>query len=60
MYQEEKVKYCLLVSPETEETEIYELTDNEYQLKEKGKDIYFTFQLDTIVLPILTLLRIWK
>lgn len=44
IYQEEKVPYFLIIDSDTEVVEVYQLENDEYQLKDKGRDIQFTFQ----------------
>lgn len=38
LYQQQKIKYYLLISPETEEAEIYLLQNGAYELDNKGKN----------------------
>jgi Uma2 family endonuclease len=44
LYASQKVPYFILVSPETEDVEIYALKENDYVLKQKAKD--FTYKFD--------------
>lgn len=60
LYQQQKVKYCLFVSPDSEEIEVFELNGNEYALKEKGKDFSFTFSLDKECTAAINFAEIWK
>jgi Uma2 family endonuclease len=46
IYESEKIPYYLIISPDTEEVEIYELENNAYALKQKGKDFQYQFSLD--------------
>jgi Uma2 family endonuclease len=43
IYETNGVKYYLIVSPDTEEIEIYELVNGEYLLKEKSHAANYTF-----------------
>ena len=43
LYQQQKIKYYLLISPETEEVEIYLLQNDAYKLDKKGRDFVYTF-----------------
>lgn len=43
-YQDQRIPYYLIVSPETEETEVYVLEDGAYMLKQKDRDFSYTFQ----------------
>lgn len=45
-YQEQGIPYYLIISPDTEETEIYVLENGTYQLKEKATAFTYTFRLD--------------
>lgn len=58
-YQEQSIPYYLIVSPETEETEIYVLDEGEYVLKQKGGNFIYTFQLDGCEATI-DFAEIWK
>lgn len=49
IYQSQDIKYYLIVSPDNEEVEIYELTGQEdkiYKLKQQGHDFPFAFSLE--------------
>lgn len=46
IYERQGVKYFLIISPEKEVVEIYELTDGEYDLKFKGHSTIFDFDFD--------------
>ena len=50
LYQSQVVKYYLIVSPDTEEVEVYAIENSIYELKSKGKDFShrFTFEDDCI------------
>lgn len=43
LYQNQGIPYYLIISPETEDAEIYFLQDKEYILKQKGKEFSFSF-----------------
>lgn len=45
-YQEQGIPYYLIISPETEETEIYILEEGEYRLKEKSREFTYAFHFD--------------
>ncbi len=46
IYETNGVKYFLIISPDTEEVEVFELVNNEYQLKEKGHSFSFDFSFE--------------
>ncbi len=43
LYQEQKVKYYIIISPETEEVEIFENTEQNFKLVQKGNTISYQF-----------------
>lgn len=43
IYQQQQIKYYLIISPDTDEAEVYEYLNDSYQLKEKGKSFGYTF-----------------
>jgi Uma2 family endonuclease len=43
IYQSQGIKYYIIISPDKEEVEIYELIDGEYHLKQSGKNIVHEF-----------------
>lgn len=59
-YQEEGVPYYLIVSPETEETEVYALEEGEYVLKQKAVSFTYTFQLHEECEATIDFGEIWK
>jgi Uma2 family endonuclease len=58
-YQEQGVPWYLILSPETEETEIYSLENGVYQLKQKAVTFDFTFRLDACEVTI-NFAEVWK
>lgn len=46
IYESQKVKYYIIVSPDTEEVEVFELEDDAYALKQKGKAIVHAFSFE--------------
>lgn len=46
IYEGQGVKYFIIISPEKEIVEIYEIEDGEYELKSKGTDITYDFVLN--------------
>ena len=43
LYESQGIKYYLLVSPDTEEAEIFELENGSYYLSKKGRNIVHDF-----------------
>jgi Uma2 family endonuclease len=43
IYQKQGIKYYVIIAPDKEEVEIYELIDGNYHLKQSGKDIIHDF-----------------
>jgi len=60
LYQQAKVPYYLIISPDTEEVEIYVLEGDEYALKEKGKSISYTFTFEENCSATIDFGEIWK
>ena len=46
IYEEQQIKYYLIISLEKEEVEIYTIEDGTYQLKQTGRDFSYTFYFD--------------
>jgi Uma2 family endonuclease len=47
IYESQAIRYYLIISPETEEVEVYELENNKYIQKQKGKDFSYPFSFGT-------------
>jgi len=59
IYQSQGIKYYLIVDPDLQEAEVYVLTDNEYKMMAKGKDISHRYELDTCN-AVVDYSEIWK
>ena len=46
IYQAQQVKYFIIISCDTQEVEVYALTNKRFELKSKGKDIQFEFDFE--------------
>ncbi len=46
IYEAQQIPYYLIISPETEEVEVYALENNAYILKRQGKDFPYTFHFE--------------
>lgn len=60
LYKQEGISYYLIISVETEETEIYELANGEYELKQKAKDFTYSFHLTDDCSATIDFTEIWK
>lgn len=47
IYEKQGITYYIIISPETEEAEIYRLSGDSYTLATKGKNITFSFSFGT-------------
>lgn len=43
LYQDQKIPYYLIIAPDAEETEVYQLEEGAYVLRQKGKAFKFQF-----------------
>ena len=59
-YQEQGIPYYLIISPETEETEVYILEEGEYVLKQKGINFQFNFRFDEGCEATIDFAEVWK
>ncbi|HWR32251.1 MAG TPA: Uma2 family endonuclease [Chitinophagaceae bacterium] len=46
LYEVLCIRYYIIIDPDKNEAEVYELVNNKYQLMKQGKDISFPFELD--------------
>ncbi len=46
LYEQQQVKYYLIVSPDIEEVEVFALENNKYELKQKGHDFTYSFSFE--------------
>ena len=46
IYQQQRIPYYLIVSPEKEIVKVYELNDNEYVLRKKEHSFSYTFSIE--------------
>jgi Uma2 family endonuclease len=59
IYQSKGIRYYLIIDPEKEEAEVYELFDGQYKMTAKGKEINYDFALDSCNASI-DFKEIWK
>jgi Uma2 family endonuclease len=59
IYENNGVKYYLIVSPDNEEVEVFELNEGVYQLKEKGHSFSFLFSFDEDCQATIDFAEIW-
>ena len=60
LYRKQNVPYYLIISPETEETEVYALEDGEYNLKQKNINFQYNFRFDDDCEATIDFSEIWK
>jgi Uma2 family endonuclease len=60
IYQSQQIKYYLIISPDTEEAEVYEYYEREYKLMQKGKDFPYIFNFDEDCDATIDFAEIWK
>ncbi len=47
IYEEQQIKYFIIVFPDKEEAEIYTIENNTYQLKQTGRNFTYTFSFES-------------
>jgi Uma2 family endonuclease len=60
LYAAQQVPYFIIVSPETEEVEVYNLENTNYRLVEKGRDFTYTFLMEEDCAATINFSEIWK
>ena len=60
LYAGQKVPYFVIISPETEEVEIYSLQENDYVLQKKDKSFIFKFEFTEDCSATIDFAEIWK
>ena len=60
LYESQKINYYIIISPDTEEAEVYELINDVYKLSAKGKDIHFNFSFEDGCAANIDFSEIWK
>ena len=46
LYEQQQIKYYIIIDPEGDEVEIYSLNGKEYMLRQKGRDFTYDFIID--------------
>jgi Uma2 family endonuclease len=59
IYQSQGIRYYLIIDPDLEEAEVYELFDGQYKMTARGRDIRYDFVLDSCNASI-DFKEIWK
>jgi Uma2 family endonuclease len=59
IYQEQQIKYYLIVSPDKEEVEVYTNEGGTYQLKQTGRDFTYTFSFEADCTATIDFKQIW-
>ena len=60
LYAGQKIPYYIIISPDTEEAEVYVREENDYVLKQKGKSFVFTFPFPEGCSATIDFAEIWK
>jgi len=60
IYQSQQIKFYLIISPDTEEAEIYECIEDTYKLMQKGKHFSYTFNFDENCDAPINFAEVWK
>jgi Uma2 family endonuclease len=59
IYESQGIRYYLIIDPDLEDAEVYELSDGQYKMAAKGRDIGYNFVLDSCKASI-DFKEIWK
>lgn len=59
IYEDQQIKYYIIVSLEKEEVEIYTIENGPYQLKQTGRDFTYTFSFDADCTATVDFKEIW-
>jgi Uma2 family endonuclease len=59
IYQDQKIKYYLIVSPDTHEVEVHEYVTDGYELKQKDKDFKYRFNFTSDCTANIDFKEIW-
>lgn len=59
IYEEQQIKYYIIISPDKEEAEIYSIENGNYQLKQTGRDFTYTFLLEKDCAATIDFKEIW-
>src|SRR4051812_40859049 len=59
IYEDQQIKYYLIISPDEEKVEVYTIEDNNYKLKQAGRDFTYTFSFEEDCTAIIDFKEIW-
>lgn len=59
IYEEQKIKYYLIISPDQEKVEVYTIENKRYQLKQEGRDFNYSFSFEEDCTAIIDFKEIW-
>ena len=59
IYQQQQIKYYLIVSPDTEQIEVYEIEDGVYRLKQTGRELTYDFSFEMGCTAFIDFKEIW-
>ena len=60
IYEEQQIKYYLIVCPDTQDVEVYEFEGEAYQLKQKGKSFSYKFTFSPDCTANIDFSEVWK
>jgi Uma2 family endonuclease len=60
LYEGQKIPYYIIISPDTEEAEVYILEEGNYVLKQKGTSFTYTFTFKEDCSATIDFSEIWK
>jgi Uma2 family endonuclease len=59
IYEQQQIRYYLIVNPDQEEVEVYAIENGTYQLKQSGRDFTYEFSFATGCTAKITFKEIW-
>jgi Uma2 family endonuclease len=59
IYEQQQIRYYLIVNPDQEEVEVYAIENGTYQLKQSGRDFTYDFSFETGCTAKISFKEIW-
>lgn len=59
IYEQQQIQYYVIVSPDDEQIEVFEIEEGPYQLKQKGRDFTYDFSFDDNCTAKINFKEIW-
>jgi Uma2 family endonuclease len=59
IYEQQQIKYYLIVSPDKEEVEVFEFEDGAYQMRQSGRDFSYNFHFEENCTATVDFKEIW-